>query len=156
MSNTDLFTVAMNKAMKLCSGREFCRQDIREKLASWGVGREDAERIIDLLLKEKFIDENRYAAAYVKDKFNYNKWGKVKIAAGLKMKGIPSDIIRESLDLIDNDKYRQMITKLISSQRKKIKAKNLYDLKGKLMRFGLSKGFESSLMYEILGEEKQD
>jgi len=153
MNNQELYRIALNKAMKLCSVREFCINDIRGKAESWGVGKEEIEKIIALLLKEKFIDESRYAAAYVKDKFNYNKWGKVKISAGLKMKGIPAEIIRVSLDMIDNEKYREFLEKIISSHRKKIKAKNQYDLKAKLLRYGLSKGFESGLLYEILGEE---
>ncbi|HLN56799.1 MAG TPA: regulatory protein RecX [Bacteroidales bacterium] len=153
MSESPLFRTALSKAMKLCSGREFCKKDIREKASSWGVSQDDSEKIITLLVSEKFIDEHRYATAYVRDKFNYNKWGKVKIAAGLKMKGIPHETIREAIDSLDVDKYRQCLGDLINSQRKRVKSKNLYDLKGKLMRYGLSKGFESSLLYEILGEE---
>ncbi len=153
MNDTELFKAALNKAMKLCSAREFCANDIRGKTESWGIGKEGTEKIIDLLKKEKFIDERRYAAAYAKDKFNYNKWGKLKISAGLKMKGIPVDIIKDSLEMIDNEKYRELLGKLISSHRKKIKAKNQYDLKAKLMRYGISKGFESWMLYELLGEE---
>lgn len=152
MSEKELFRTALSKAMKLCSGREFCKKDIREKASSWGVGPDDTAKIISMLVSEKFIDEHRYAAAYVRDKFNYNKWGKVKIAASLKMKGIPQEIIREAIDSLDADKYRQSLEALINSQRKRVKSKNLYDLKGKLMRYGLSKGFESGLLYEILGE----
>lgn len=153
MSEIDLYRTALNKAMAMCSKKECCRHDIIEKAASWGIGRAESEKIIDSLTKEKFIDEQRYASAFVRDKFNHNRWGKVKIAAGLKMKGLPSDLIRESLELIDNDEYRQALEKLISVQRKKVKAGNQYELKGKLMRFALSRGFENWLIYEILGEE---
>ena len=153
MSNPELYKAALNKAMKLCSEREFCTYDIIVKAETWGLGKDDAEKLIVQLKKEKFIDDRRYAAAYVKDKFNYNKWGKVKISAGLRMKGIPPEIVKDSLDTIDNKSYRELLERLISSHRKKIKAKNQYDLKAKLMRYGLSKGFESWLLYEILGEE---
>lgn len=153
MSEIDLYRIALNKAMAMCSKKECCRHDIFEKTTSWGIGRADSEKIINSLTKEKFIDEHRYASAYVRDKFNYNRWGKVKIAAGLRMKGITADIVRESLELIDDDEYRQTLEKLISIQRKKVKARNQYDLKGKLMRFALSRGFENWLIYEILGEE---
>lgn len=153
MSEIDLYRTALNKAMAMCSKKECCRHDIFEKAASWSIGRADSENIIETLTKEKFIDEHRYASAYVRDKFNYNRWGKVKIAAGLRMKGIPADIVSESLELIESDEYRQALEKLISLQRRKVKANNQYELKGKLMRFALSRGFESSLIYEILGEE---
>lgn len=153
MSDIDLYRTALNKAMAMCSKRECCRHDILDKTAAWGIAIADSEKIIETLKKERFIDEQRYASAYVRDKFNYNKWGKVKIAAGLRMKGIPADIIRESLELLDYDEYRSTLEKLISGQRRKVKAKDQYDLKGKLMRFALSKGFENGLIYEILGEE---
>lgn len=145
--------MALSKAMNLCSQREYCKSDIRDKAATWGLPKEEAEKMIGMLAGEKFIDENRYAAAFARDKFNYNKWGKVKIKAALKMKGIPYEIIGRSLDSLDPEKYRQCLESLLAAQKKRVKAKNDYDLKGKLMRFGLSKGFESGLLYEILGEE---
>jgi regulatory protein len=152
MAETTLYKTSLNKSMALCSRREYCISDILAKLDSWGVGKDDAGRIIKNLLKEKFIDEERYATAFVKDKFRYNKWGKIRIGLILKMKGIPADIIKLALESIEYEDYRRMLEDLISSHRRKIKAKNQYDLKAKLMRFGLSKGFESPLIYEILGE----
>jgi len=102
------------------------------------------------LIKENFINEKRYAEAFVKDKFRYNKWGKVKIRAGLKMKKIPGEIINNALDSIDDGTYRKTIEELITVHRRSVKAKNQYDLKGKLLRYGLSKGFESDLLYDVL------
>ena len=78
--------VLLSKAMNLCSKREYCCHDIREKLLTWGISKNDSERIISVLTSERFIDEARYANAFVKDKFKYNKWGKVKIAAHLKIR----------------------------------------------------------------------
>ncbi len=124
--------------------------DIRSKLQIWGVGETDIARIISELMRENFINEKRYAEAFVKDKFRYNKWGKVKIRAGLKMKKIPGEIIKTALDSIDDETYRKTIEDLISVHRRSVKAKNQYDLKGKLLRYGLSKGFESDLLYDIL------
>lgn len=154
MSEIDLYRTALNKAMAMCSKKECCRHDILEKAASWGVGREGSEKIVAALINERFIDEHRYASAYARDKFNYNKWGRVKIAAGLKMKGIPSDLVREAVGNISDDDYRQTLGKLISAQRRKVKARNHYELKGKLLRFALSRGFESWMIYEILGEDQ--
>lgn len=147
-----LYKASLNKAMALCSQREYCVHDILTKLKSWSVKREDAEKIIEVLKKEKFIDEERYSSAFVRDKFSYNKWGKVKLASDLKMKGIPSEIIRYALEKIDPDLYKSTLGKLIETQRKKIKAVNAYELKSKLMRYALSKGFESQLIYDILGD----
>jgi regulatory protein len=153
MSDKELINAAMNKAMALCAGREICLYDIRQKLINWGVEDEGVNLILDQLTKEKFIDEERYATAFVRDKFRYNKWGKVKSAAALRSKKIPDEIIRRALDSIDDNTYMELMKSLITAQKKKVKAKNEYDLKGKLLRFGLSKGFESHLLYDLLNEE---
>ncbi|MGD0341149.1 MAG: regulatory protein RecX [Bacteroidales bacterium] len=158
MDETTLYKAALSKAMALCSRREYCPEDIRLKMQSWGISEDNAGKIIGILVKENFLNESRYAEAFVKDKFNYNKWGKVKIAAHLKMKKIPDGVVRNALSCIDNESYRKILNDLIVSHRRNIKAKNQYDLKGKLLRFGLSKGFESELLYNIIssGTEKDE
>jgi regulatory protein len=152
MDENTLYKTALNKAMDQCSRREYCCSDIRNKLIAWGVENSDAEKIIDVLVRENFINETRYAAAFVKDKFNYNKWGKVKISSSLKLKKIPSAIISKALDSIDNETYLKTIADLITVHRRSVRAKNKYELKAKLLRYGLSKGFESSLLYDILND----
>jgi regulatory protein len=152
MSEKALFKTALTKAMALCSHREFCCSEMRSKLQSWGVGDNDNEKIIGVLIKENFINEERFAQAFVKDKFNYNKWGKVKITAHLRAKNIPGEIIRTALHAIDNELYKKTLRELISGHRRFVKAKNQYDLKAKLLRYGLSKGFESSLLYDHLND----
>jgi regulatory protein len=147
-----LFNTALNKAMALCAGRELCRNDIRQKLTSWGVNDENIDKIMNLLAKEKFIDEERYAVAFSKDKLRYNKWGKLKIGAGLRMKKVPEEIIRKALNLINETEYLEVLKSIIAKQQKTVHAKNQYDLKGKILRHCLSKGFESHLIYELLGE----
>jgi regulatory protein len=147
-----LFKVALGKAMSQCSRQELCCEDIRNKLLLWGIENDDAGKIIEILQKENFINESRYADAFVRDKFKYNKWGKVKITAHLKSKKIASDLIGAAIDSIDNDQYVSLLRSLIENHRKTVRAKNQYDLKAKLLRFGLSKGFESSLLYDILNE----
>lgn len=150
MAENDLYTSALSKAMNLCSRREYCSYDIREKLIEWGIAKNDSEKLISVLINDNFINENRYANAFVKDRFNHNRWGKVKIAAHLKLKQIPEHIVRSAIDSIDYTEYLNVLQHLITIHKKSVKAKNQYDLKGKLLRYGLSKGFESSLLYEIL------
>jgi regulatory protein len=152
MAESILYKIALTKVMALCSRREYCSEDIRVRLQSWGVEEKDSGKIIGTLIKENFLNESRYSEAFVKDKFRYNKWGKVKIAAHLKAKSIPGELIRSALNAIDDELYRNTLKELIASHRKSVKAKNQYDLKGKLLRYGLSKGFESSLMYDLLND----
>ena len=152
MSEKVLFKIALEKAMAQCSRREYCSDDIRNKLSLWGVDNDDIGKILRILISDNFINEPRYATAFVRDKFKYNKWGKVKISAHLRGKKVPQDIISSALDSIDNDLYIKLLRELIEAHRKSVKAKNQYDLKAKLLRYGLSKGFESSLLYDILNE----
>lgn len=152
MADDNLFSISLSKAMSICAGRECCRFDIRQKLDSWGLSEKDGEKIIGLLVKEKFIDEERFALAFVKDKFRYNRWGRIKISAALRLKKIPETTINSALASIDNESYINVIRSLIGNHRKSIKAKNQYDLKGKLLRYGLSKGFESHILYDLLND----
>lgn len=152
MPDNENFKIILGKAMAACSKREHCISEIVTMAGSWGAEEADLKKIIQALTDEKFINEERYASAFVRDKFTYNKWGKLKISMHLKAKRIPAEIIKNALDSIDNEKYLKMIQDLISSHRKHVKAKNNYELKSKLLRYGLSKGFESHLLYDILGE----
>lgn len=150
MSEATLYSACLSKAMALCSGREYAPEDIRAKLISWGLSENDAEKALSALKKENFLNEKRFAEAFVRDKFNYNKWGRVKISFNLKTKKISPSLIREALECIDDETYKETARGLLEHQKKKIKAKNQYDLKSKLMRFGLSRGFEMDLLYDMV------
>jgi regulatory protein len=152
MTDSTLLKIALSKAMAICSKREYCIDDLRNKLKSWKVEDTEAEKILQTLQTENFINESRYAEAFVKDRFKYNKWGKIKISAHLRAKNISSDKIKLALESIDNETYKNIVKEILNSHRKSIKAKNQYDLKGKLFRFGLSKGYESELLYDILSD----
>ena len=153
MAENLLYKTALSKAMHLCSERECCRSDIRQKLISWGVNEDETDKILEDLIKNKFIDEMRYTSVFARDKFRYNKWGKIKISSALRIKKIPSDIVSQALQSIDNDEYVELLKSIIEKQRRSIRAKNQYDLKGKLLRHCLSKGFESEMIYRMLNLE---
>jgi regulatory protein len=155
MSENELFRSSLAKAMALCSRREYCISDIQAKLNTWGISNNDCLKIINQLKKENFLNEERFAGSFVKDKFTYNKWGRVKISTHLKAKKIPSEIINKAFETISYDSYKKMLNDLLSSHRRLIKAKNQCELKAKLLRYGLSKGFESSLLYEILNDMEE-
>jgi len=152
MTENTLINSALKKAMALCAGREYCSEDIRAKLNSWGINNPDADDIISKLIRDNFINDKRYIEAFVKDKYHHNKWGKVKIAAHLRAKKIGAEYVESALAMLDENEYRQMIRDILASHRKFIKAKNQFELKGKLLRFGLSKGFESHILYDILND----
>ncbi len=141
----------LQKAMKACSGREQCISDIRSMLDRWGAKDESVkEQIIKSLLKEKFIDEQRYSRAFVLDHFRHSHWGRVKITMGLRNKKVSPEAIASGLEAIDDEEYMDLLRKTVEDQRRKIRAKNRYDLKGKLLRHALGRGFESDLVYRVI------
>jgi regulatory protein len=152
MAESTIFKTALTKAMHQCSMRELCCSDIESRLESWGIQKSDCQKIIDTLIRENFINEERYAFAFVKDKFNHNRWGRIKIASHLRAKSIAPGIISSAISSIDTESYRNIMKSLIDGHRRTVKAKNPYEMKAKLLRFGLSRGFESSLLYDLLNE----
>ena len=136
--------------MVLCSKAEKCVSDIQQKLDNWGVEPADAQKIIETLIAERFIDEERYARYFVRDKFRFNQWGRVKIAFMLRSKKIPAILIEEALLEIEDEAYFELLSKLLNDKARKTKFINEYDKKGKLIRFAQSKGFEMEAINEAM------
>lgn len=134
---------ALHKSAAYCSLSEHCRSELIEKFNYWEVLPEYHEKIIQFLVKEKYIDEKRYASAFVKDKFRYNKWGRIRLRLELKAKKIEDSIIEEALHEISDKEYLLMINKLITEKEKNIEYRNDYEKKGKLFRYLSAKGFET-------------
>jgi regulatory protein len=133
---------ALSKAMAICSKSEKCIFDIQKKLDAWEISPANAQEIIEQLIEEKFIDEERFTRYYVRDKFRFNKWGKQKLTYMLKGKRIPEKIIKKELAAINLDEYNNMLLKLIQEKACKVKFKNEFDKKSKLIRFAQGRGFE--------------
>ena len=147
----------LQRAMRLCSEREYCISEINALLDRWGSPDSAArEWIINRLVAEKFIDEHRYSRAFVIDHFRHSHWGKVKIAMALRGKKLDPAAIAEGLEAVDEEEYLALLRKIIEEQRKKIKARNRLDLKGKLLRHALGKGFESRLVYDVINSVCSD
>ena len=141
----------LQKAQKVCSGREYCISDIMSLLDRWGARDEKTKSaVINKLIEEKFIDEVRYCRAFARDHFTYSQWGRVKITQALKSKNIPAEAIAAGLEAIDEEEYLALLRKIIGEQQKRIKAKSRYELKGKILRHALGKGFESHLVYDVI------
>jgi regulatory protein len=146
------YAQALSKAMAICSKAEKCVSDIQQKLNGWGVEPADAQKIIKNLIAEKFIDEERYVRFFVRDKFVFNQWGKVKIAFMLKSKKVPAALVEEALRGIDDEAYLDLLVKLLGDKSKKTKFVNEYERKGKLVRFAQSRGFEYDTIEKALAE----
>jgi regulatory protein len=141
---------ALQRAAALCSNQERNTQYIARKLSEWEIPPVNAEKIIRKLKEEKFLDDMRYASFFVKDKFRFNRWGKIKIGYALRQKGIPEGAIDEALSQIDDEDYLQTCRELIRQKSASLKETNPYTRKAKLVRFASQRGFESELIYRIL------
>lgn len=140
----------LNKAASACSSSEHCISEIEEKLKRYGANEDAVERIICRLLKEGFIDEGRYAKAFTRDKYRFNKWGEIKIRMALKTKRVKDRDIEKAIDEIDRKEYMNNLAILIRAKQKDVKAENEYEKNGKLIRFALSKGYSIDEIQQIL------
>lgn len=133
----------LHRAAAYCSAAERCIQDVEKKISEAGLSCDESERIIARLLKEKFIDENRFARSFVNDRLRFNKWGRIKIGYELQKKNIPTSIRSEALDEIDEQEYRDILLSILKGKKKITKGKDERDLYVKLLRFAAGRGFES-------------
>jgi regulatory protein len=144
--------LAYDKAAILCSRSEKCTSEIQEKLKLYGLSMEESLPVIKQLKDEKYLDDERFARAYVKDKFRFNHWGKQKIEFMLRAKKISQEILELAFKEIVEEDYSEELLKLISDKAISVKAKDKYDKRNKLMRFALGRGFESNKVYAIFKE----
>ena len=134
----------------VCAQAEHCEQEMRDKMKRWGVDIEAQNRVIERLTNERYIDNERYTRAFVKDKVRYNKWGRRKVQQALWMKRIDEDIQQRVLDEIDDEEYLKVLVPLLKQKRKSIKAANDYELNQKLVRFALGRGFDYGIIRQCL------
>lgn len=134
----------------LCAQAEHCQQEMRDKMKRWNIDETVQNRIIDRLVKERYIDDERYARAFVKDKIRYNKWGRRKVQQALWQKRINDDIQQCVLDEIDEKEYLDVLRPLLKQKRSSIKADSDHELNQKLVRFALSRGFTFDIIRQCL------
>ncbi|WP_085535071.1 regulatory protein RecX [Massilibacteroides vaginae] len=151
MSNTTETTILQRMAA-LCSVKEYCIRDIRQKIKATDLTDEACERIIHRLCSEKFIDEERYTRAFVKDKLRFSKWGRVKIKYELRGKEVPSSLIENILNEIDETAYKTMLKEILIQKKKSTKGKTAQEVFVKLYRFAAGRGFESPFISACLKE----
>ena len=140
----------------LCAQAEHCEQEMRDKMRRWGLDEAAQDKVVERLTKERYIDEERYARAFVKDKIRYNKWGRRKVQQALWMKHISDDIQQQVLDEIDEKEYLDVLRPLLKQKRKSIKAESDYELNQKLVRFALSRGFGFDIIRQCLDVNEDD
>ena len=142
--------ILLNKAAIYASRCEHCESEVREKLLGWGGSEEEADEIITYLIEERYIDNQRYANSYTRDKFRFNHWGKYKISMMLRSKDICNEIIEEALNQIDEEEYLEKLEQILRDKLRSLKYSSEYEKKGKLFKFAQSRGFESSAISKVI------
>ena len=145
---------ALLKLEAYCASGEHCVNDVRIKLDKYDLSQDQSERIIEKLKENGFVDEQRYARAFVHDKLLFAKWGRLKISAMLWQKRLPQNIIDEALENINDDDYIAVLKEVINSKKSAIKAKSDYEYSVKLIKSVASRGFEIPLIKQFVKFEE--
>lgn len=137
---------ALVRLEELCVRAERCEAELRQKMALWAISPEDADNIIISLRNRRFLDENRFAAAFVRDKYRFGKWGRRRIIMAMKQKNIPAEIIDSALGEIDQEEYIRILAALLRYKAKAMPRPLEFDDRNKLFRFAIGRGFEPDLI----------
>lgn len=139
---------AREKIQRYCAFQERSHQEVRNKLYTYGLHRQDVEEILSGLITEEFLSEERFAKAYAGGKFRIKKWGRIKITHALEAKGVSPNCIRIGLSEIDGKDYRISLRKLLVQKLQTLGDENLFVLRDKLSAYAIRKGYEPDLVWE--------
>ena len=156
---------ALARLQAQCSRSEMCSGQVRRKLQRWSVAQQQKglpgfsdsqmEGILESLVKERFVDDARFAGAYVRDKARFAGWGAVKIAYNLKGLGIAEsvvrDIIAENMESFSSCRLKDILQKKWDSLKSDL---SLQQKREKVLRFALGRGFQYGQIMDIIKEFK--
>ena len=155
---------ALASLMRLCARAERSSGDAMRLMATWMVPEGDRQGVLQRLIKDRFIDDSRYAEAFVREKSNLSAWGEYKIRTALRRKGIADEIINSALQQMPAEQNLERLTECLKRKMRTIKYDTTYQLKTKLIRHALSLGFTmddvlkcvEDVMRDIKTEEECD
>lgn len=142
---------ALQKIKHYCSYQERSHKEVKEKLYSFGLYKQEVESLLSQIIEENYLNEERFAMAFAGGKFRLKQWGKIKIRYELKQKGISEYCIKKALATIDDTAYVSTLNKLYTAKLKTVRSeKNIFTRKAKLQAYLLQKGFELNLINNII------
>ncbi len=143
----------------LCAQAEHCQWEMLEKMRRWELPEEQQAHVMQRLVEERYVDDERYARAFIKDKIRYNRWGRRKVEQALWQKHITEDIRQRTLDEVDDEEYLSVLRPLLKQKQKELKrslkgARGMEEamLNQKLIRFALGRGFTYDLIRQCVDE----
>jgi len=146
------FDRALEKAMRYCSHQERCILDLEKRFYDWNLPKNEWERVLNNLIKDDYLNQNRFIKAFVRGKFIIKKWGKNKIIVGLIAKGVYQEKLFNVVfnSEIGEEDYFKTINELIHKKNQLINETDKLKKRDKLYRYMLNKGFESDLIVNAL------
>jgi len=142
----------LSKAMTYCSRTEHCTQDVKSKLDLWGVVQSDMDYYLERLRVDGFLNDARFANAFVRDKFRFGKWGKIKIKYHLRQKGLDDELINRALLEIENDEYDEVLMELMEKKKQSLKESDKLKMKAAMIRYAAAKGYEPDKIYKAIDQ----
>lgn len=137
------------KSASFCAYQERTLKEVRQKLREWEVIEEDAEPVIAELIAQNYLNEERFARSFARGKFRVKKWGRLKIRQEMKLRGLSNELIQKGLTEIDGDAYEEVLRDLLEKKARSLRGESLA-VKQKIVRFALSRGFESDIVWDLL------
>ncbi len=141
---------AYEQAAARCARAEHCRADFRDKFIARGLAPAEADAVLDRLEDERFIDEVRYARAFVTDKLEFAHWGPLKVRMGLAAKRIARATADEALAAVEPKRWSEVLDEILQAKRRSTRASSLFELRQKLARFAASRGFAPGAVFDAL------
>ncbi len=141
---------ALASLMRLCAKAERSSGDAMRLMRRWGLSDADARRVLERLVRDRFIDDRRYAEAFVREKMNLSGWGAYKIGATLRSKGIAQTIIMQAMEQLDGADMHERLTTLLTKRLRTLRAKSPFDARTKLLRYALSQGYDYATARECV------
>lgn len=141
---------AYNRLANKCARAECCAADLMKSMQRWGIEPREQAQIVARLMREGFIDESRFAHAFVRDKFRFSHWGAVRIRQELRLRQIADSVIDDALTEIEEGDNLAELRRLIEQKRRSTKAQSDYELRGKLIRYALGRGFSYSDISKVI------
>lgn len=141
---------AWQKIKHYCAYQERSHTEVKEKLYSYKLKKNDVETLLSQLIDEGFLNEERFARMFAGGKFRMKQWGRKKISFELKQKGISTYNIKKALDEIEHTSYQQTLQKLAAAKWKYLKAEQYINRQIKTTNYLIQKGYEPSLIKQVI------
>ena len=140
----------------LCAQAEHCEYEMQEKMRRWEIAGDAQARVMQRLITERYVDDERFARAFANDKVKYNKWGRRKVEQAMWLKHIAEDIRQRVLDSIDDEEYIAILRPLLQQKRRSVKAHNDYELRQKLIKFAIGSGFTMDIIKQCISIDDEE